>query len=820
MDASDGRVQETLTLPGDLAERLRTVAERQSATSFMLYLAAFYVLLYKCTNETGVLINIYSSGRASVDLENVIGFFARRVLLHKQIDPEQDFSTLLAETRDSVLEILVDTDVAEIPELLPLEAEGVRGLRPAVILFRHFDRAHDHPLQFAGLGLERILTPPEGGHLTMHVSERRREPTRIKLSSESLDDTTLQRLLRHHRRLLEAVAAEPRTRVRQLELLSRPELQQLRGPWDKVKNEPGTTQCLHHLIALQAEQTPDAVAVRSQHGSVTYRDLDDRATKLARELRVRGVERAELVAVAIPPSAELLIAMLGIWKIGGTCLPVDATRNPHVADMPGATRVLVVNGPVPPSLQDFPVTVDLATNPDQHRGDAPTRESTMTEVAELDCPALVVQTAGVTQRSKYVQLTHRAMAHVALAHQRAYKLHQSDRAFYLPGPGAQAWALAPWSCLAIGAEVLDPADLGGVPEQQVVNWLADEGATVAALPAPVASELLARDVTSSNSSLRTVIAYGCGSLAHHPSLQVFRQFTIAEAGGFALSARLKGDADERMVGDSVSSSAKAYVLGPDLKPMPQDEVGELWLGGAGLADCYLGSSNETETAFIADPLDIGEARIVRTGDLARQCRDGRIEFCGRSHDEVRFRGFRLNTKMQQLESTLASNPAVAYAATRWDQESQQLVAYVVPRRAVLPHAHDLNRWVCRTMGDWILPVRYIVIDDIPTRPCGDIDREALGEKAGRPLAADPAAVASQSTVERRLLSIWKKVLKQRRIGVTDNFFGLGGDLVSGYEMIARAAQAGLTIAIEDLIAGPTIAELATMVSNVHEPGLP
>jgi non-ribosomal peptide synthetase component F/aryl carrier-like protein len=814
MSSEQSRTQETTQLPDDLTGRLYMIAQRESATPFMLYLTAFFVLLHKCTRETDVLISIYTSGRPTVELENVLGYFARRIPLHIPLDDTRSFSTVLSQTRESVLEILAYADMAiTTPDLLPLAVDGVRGLRASSILFRHFDRVHDRPLRFSGMSVERILTPGEGGHLTMHVSERPRQQTSVKLSSDWLDAAILKRLLACHRRLLESIADKPDESIRALELLSGAERRRLVVEWGKVSSESKSEQCLHQLVELQARRTPDAIAVNSTQGEISYRELDERASELADHLHAQGVGRSELVGVAIPPSAEMLVAMLGVLKVGGTCMPIDVDGDRTSIDIPAASRVLIVNGSMSSLEFDAGIVIDLAAMPVKSDGSPDRRGEQLAEVEDLDRAALVIQTAGVTNPAKLVSLTHRAMVHVAIGHRRAYALKESDRGFHFPGQGALTWALAPWSYLAAGAEVLSPEDSSRRSSSQMADWLRARGATIVTLPTALASSLLSSE-PAERSSLRAVVAHGYGALIDQANVAVFRQYAMAEAGGFAMAAPVEDATDAIIVGSSSNSCTKAYVLGPELKPMPPDEVGELYLGGVGLAQGYVGRPDASADVFMPDPFtEAPRARMVKTGDLARWRANGRIELCGRLQDEVRFRGFRLNAKMHQLESALTRNPAVAAAATRWDETGELLVAYVVPCDDVSLSARALNRWVQRVMPGWILPAHYVALDHIPLRHDGAPDHRALAETAGRRLDVENGRDAARAPLERKLVSIWRKVLKRRRVGTNDNFFRIGGDMILGHEMAVRARSAGLSVTMQNLMECPTIAELAAAVDE-------
>jgi acyl-CoA synthetase (AMP-forming)/AMP-acid ligase II/aryl carrier-like protein len=298
---------------------------------------------------------------------------------------------------------------------------------------------------------------------------------------------------------------------------------------------------------------------------------------------------------------------------------------------------------------------------------------------------------------------------------------------------------------------------------------------------------------------------------------VFRQYALAEVGGIAMLARVEDDdADVQIVGRPATSRLGVRILDADMALVAPGEVGELYLSGVPPAAGDGGRIERTSTSFVCDPhVEQPGALMVSTGDLARRRPDGGLELLGRVHDEVWFRGFRLTAKLESLESALARHPALLDVAVCLDGPGDALVAYVVARHRDPPSPRDIDLWVKRTMPDWLLPVRYVAVEEIPLRVDGRPARDLLAVAAGRALGAEDDRSASQADAEQKLAAIWKKVLGRRRVERSDNFFRSGGDLICAVEMVTRAEQAGLPVTIANLIEGPTIAELAAALEGVR-----
>jgi non-ribosomal peptide synthetase component F/acyl carrier protein len=813
VDGSEGH--EAMSLADSLTARLRVISAQESVTPFVLHLAAFSVLLYKCTREPDLMIMIHTAGRPSPDLEEVIGYFAMRRPVHVRLDSTHSFRQLLRQIAASVLEIATAADMTSEFETLEKKIEGVRGLTASPIVFRYFDRLHDRPLRFAGLRVERVFTAVERGHLIMRVSERRRQPSAVKLDSSEMGDQALRILLERYRQVLARVADDPDKSLREIELVSSVERQKMIGEWGGER-DAHELRPVHRLIADRARRTPDAIAIWSERERLTYCELERRAGGVAEELRVRGVAPGELVGVAIAPSTAMVVAMLGAFKRGAICVPIDIDYDRSPTDDSVVLSALIVDGS-PLAYSTKPrVTIDMTAAAKTLGADID-RDEELPESCEFDRPAFVLQTAGVTGSPRQVLLTHRTLAHVASRCQRIYALTESDRAFHLPGVGARSWALTPWRYLAIGATVISPMSAQRQNASQIAGWLTTCRATVAGLPAALASSVLAFG-RASPSSLRAVFVHGRASIVPRAGAAVFREYTVAEAGGVAMSAREEEKVDVCVIGSGAGACARAYILDRDLNVVPPGEIGELYLGGAGLAESCLVSENAADDTFMPDPFtEAASARMVKTGDLARRRRDGKLEFVERIVDEVRFRGFRLNAKMRELEAALARNPTISAAATSWDEGRESLTAYVMLRPGSAPFHQDLDLWVRRTMTAWILPSRYVAVDRIPLRHDGVVDRHALAEMSRRTIEGGSERRGPLARRERELISIWKKVLKRRRIRANDNFFQIGGDLALACEMIARASGAGLPVAMDSLIAGPTIAELTMQWADHDSP---
>jgi non-ribosomal peptide synthetase component F/aryl carrier-like protein len=831
-------------VPAAVSAALRTLGSEEASTSFMVHLAAFYALLHAHTGEPRLLVTSPAANRVRTELEEVIGFLSRVLPLCVEVGDDPSLRTLLRRTREATLHAFAHAD--ELPEDNRIrELAGLRGLLGVGAVFRLWDATLERRLELDGIRCQSLEEGGEGSMVALVVTEAPGRETQLELSSSGLGKAAVEAMLGHYRRVVEQLAASPDRRLGELELLSDAERRQLLSGWNRASGGDDE-RCLHELVETQAARAADAVALRwgasdglpGEGGELTYGELDAQANRLAHVLRARGVGGGMRVGFELAPSADCVVALLAVLKAGGVCVVGDAVESSIVlaagsAGVSGGGRGGRAPPPPPkhtaaawagggggtsPPRPAIRSVVDL----DAERGAIAAAGDEPLDVGiGADDVALVLPTAGVTGPPKAVELSHRALVHAAAWRQHAYRLGPSERVVHVPGPGVAAWELSVWGPLAAGAEVVIPEHAPDAPGPRVVHWLDARGVTFASLPPALAASCLeSPDVE--RTALRTLAVHGWGSLpapagGRRARLAAFREYVLAEAGGLIFSTRAR---EAQGAGDPLASEsptalgATAYVLDAARRPVPPGAAGELWLGGACVASGYAGEPELTAQAFADDPFsDAAGARMVRTGELARRRLDGTLELLGRVDDQVRFRGFRLTPCMQAIEQTLAAHPGVAACATGWDAASAVLTAHVVPRRGAPPETAELDRWLQERMPDWVLPGRYLAVARIPLRADGSPDRAALARAGGEPLGPDPARAQPATRTEKRLQSVWKKVLGRRGIGVNESFYALGGDLIRGIEMIERARRDGIRVSTEDLMLRPTIAELAAIAER-------
>ncbi|MEV6827024.1 non-ribosomal peptide synthase/polyketide synthase [Amycolatopsis sp. NPDC051102] len=795
--ATEGAIRR-YELPAGLAGQLAELGHDTGATLFTTLTALVQVLLARYTGQDDVAVGTAVSGRDHDQLERLAGFFVNTLVLRSALDPAEPFDTFLGRVKETTLAAFAAGEV-------PFD-QVVDDLRPA----RDPSRT---PLVQVLLVLQQdLVRPREAGALRLGEHDLPRPRARFDLVLEFqpqgrgfaveydtalFDAATVDRFAGHLRALAEAVVADPRRPVAELPIMAGPELAHLhelsRGP---VLDAPAAT--LAQLFEAQAARTPDAVAVVCEDRSLTYAELDEQANRLARVLLDRGAAPERFVAVSLPRTERILVALLGVLKSGAAYLPVDpaypADRKELILDDAAPALLLTADGRGPGSVPalafDDPALLDgvsaaplgRATNPDH--------------------PAYVIHTSGSTGRPKGVVVAHRSAANLMAWAETDF------RDVFRPGSTVVASTSLNFdvSVFEIFAPLMTGATVEIVRDVLALGEGEDTGrpvGLVSGVPSAFA-QLLAQGAVSVRPS--TVVLAGEALTLHAlhdirkalPGSRIANIYGPTESTVYATA--WYHDTDRTPPIGRPIAGIRAYVLDRGMRPVPVGVPGELHLGGAGVARGYLGRPGLTAGRFVADPFGEPGTRMYRTGDVVRWTARGELEYLGRADDQVKIRGFRIEPG--EVEAALRKHPDVteAVVVARTDGGHQRLVAYVVPQAPA-----DLREFLGASLPAHLVPSAFVPLERLPLNPSGKLDRRAL---PAPDWTGGTTRVAPRTETERLLAAIWADALGLPEVGVEDNFFELGGDSILSIRLVSEAAKAGLRITTKDVFRHQTIAALA------------
>jgi len=581
------------------------------------------------------------------------------------------------------------------------------------------------------------------------------------------------------------------------------------------------TLCVHDLVQRQAEFTPKALAVSCGSERLTYEELHQRSNRLAHHLHSLGVIPGSVVGLCLERSLHFPVAALAILKAGGAYLPLETkTPSQRLNTVLDAAQVSVV-------VTDSSVVGSLA-------GHARTLVAMDRSAAEINrCSseplpvrvtpeelAYVIFTSGSTGIPKGVAIGHDSLLNLVAWHKRTFRVTPRDRATQLASIGFDAAVWELWPYLAVGASVHIVDDEARANPGQLRDWLAREKITISFAPTPMAERMMEL-AWPKESALRFLLT-GADTLHRYPPANL--PFTLVNNYGptectvVATSTMvLPQKSGHRLppIGRAIDNT-EIHILDSTMKPLPDGQLGEIYIGGAGLARGYVNDSALTAERFVRHPFSaVAGARLYRTGDLGRRLPDGQIEFHGRVDDLVKIRGYRI--ELNEVVSALRKHPAIretAVVSAENGTGEKQLVAYIVPL-ATAPTISDLRDFLAKELPDYMLPSTFVSLGALPIGPSGKVTRSALPAPSDENTLRENAFVGASNPTEQRVAAIVASLLGLQKVGVNENFFYLGGNSLFGTQVIARLRDAfNVELPLLKLFDHPTVSDLAAEVERL------
>jgi amino acid adenylation domain-containing protein len=824
-----------------LTQDLREIARREAVTLFVLLMSAYQVLLGRYATQDDIVTGTPISARPSLESERLIGFFLNILAIRTDLGGDPSFLDLLRKLRISAFGAYSHQNLPFEKLVQILQPQRISGQSPifqTVFIFEN-DLAKSHSagnLRFEALKFDKsdAFTPY---HLTLYMADEEVLTAAIEYRTDLFEEATIERMASHFRRLLEDIASESRKRISELDLFDAASRKQIMAISDGGEGIYDTLNSLGTLFEHQARHNPNALAVIFENQKWTYAQLNRRANQLANYLRKHGLSAEGVVGIAIEPSAELLVALLGVLKAGGAYLPLDPTypteRLVYMVKDSGASLVLVKEGRnqetgILPSLEGLDGITLLnveSSDIEKESGDSPAI------TVSTDNLAYVLYTSGSTGQPKGVMGTHRGAINRFTWMWQKYpfmpnevccqktSLNFGDSVWEIFGPllAGICLVIAPSDDAKKAGKLAEILKTHKVTRMVLVPTLlramleeADPESLASVNLWTVSGEELPSDLAAQFHQLlpaRTLLnLYG--------SSEVSADVSWCETGP-------QRSTERSCIGKPIANT-RIYVLDAWMNPVPVGVKGEIYIAGAGLARGYFGRADLTAERFVPDPFAQDGGRLYRTGDKARYLPDGNLEYWGRNDQQVKIRGQRI--ELEEVSRVLEQHPAVDTAvvlAITEPDNSRYLAACVVPKQPATNasstdvSADVLRRFAAAKLPRAMVPTKWKLIDNMPHLPSGKIDRNALSlmmTAALGPVTApsDPP----QGPVEETVARMWKEVLGQEEIGRTQNFFEIGGHSLLAVRVIAKIYnEFSVDVPLRDFFELGSVAALAQKIES-------
>ncbi|MED4804369.1 non-ribosomal peptide synthetase [Bacillus atrophaeus] len=804
---------------------LKQLARKNECTLYMTLLAAYTAFLARLSGQEEIVVGSPIAGRPYADLESILGMFVNTLALRTHPEGGKRFSEYLQEVRQTALEAYEHQDYPfeELVDMLGVQRDMSRN--PLFDTTLTLQNMEQQKLQLDGLQLKTadVDHPISKFDISLYVMENEEELyCQFEYSTSLFEKETIQRWSRFFLRLVENTVSSPDTELDDISVLTKEEEKTFIQSFSPL---PTTSfplaQTLHHQLEKQAAKTPERPAVFYGEEVISYKELNERANRVAWELIERGVTSETVIAITGRRSPEMLIGIYAILKAGGAYVPIDPEypeeRIRFLLKDSGAKLLLVESGSFEiPSFEGD--VLDLNINVSREKNhlinpDVSVRSNSL---------AYIIYTSGSTGTPKGVQIEHQSAVNFLQSLQTRYPLNESDMILHKTSYSfdASIWELFWWPYAGASVFLLPQGD--EKDPEMMIKVIEEKRITAAHFVPSMLHAFLAfvknRAVPIVPNGLKRVFAGGEQLGAHLvsrfyellPGVELTNSYgpteTTVEAAYF--DCPLGKDLKRIPIGKPIHN-LRLYILNKKKQILPTGCTGELYIAGNGVARGYLNRPELTTERFLSDPFYPGE-RMYKTGDLARWLPDGQVEFLGRLDDQVKIRGYRIEPG--EIESALRNLEGVQEAAviTRTDSGEAELCAYIQGR-----DKNDVRAQLAHVLPGYMIPAHFVQINTWPITPSGKLDRKALPAPDGA--AGQESYKAPRNLTEMKLAQLWEDVLKNGPVGITDDFFDRGGHSLKATALISRIAKTfGVQVPLKDVFARPTIEGLASVIRELEE----
>ncbi|WP_166243333.1 amino acid adenylation domain-containing protein [Paenibacillus turpanensis] len=856
-----------VTISAELHQQLALLAKECNASLFMVVQSALAALLSRLGAGQDIPIGCPIAGRNDDAMDPLVGFFVNTLVLRTDTSGDPSFRELLERTRRVNLDAYEHQDIPFDRLVEVLNPARAKGRNPLFQVMLAYQSTPDAEMSMPGLQTSAKLYNVGSAKfdLTLELSEQRAadgSPQGLhgwfEYRTDLFKKSTVKRMAARFLKLLEAVVQEPERSIGRLDLLLPEEWQRVEREWKRAGSPSASAleaaaasaeianptlgalvQAAHgghnlaSLFEQMAETYAQSTAVTYENEALSYAELNEKANRLAHLLIAQGAGPEKVVALAMPRSLDMVVALLAVLKAGAIYLPLDpsypADRIAYMLEDADPLCVITSSeaASVIPQESRKPAVVldDKDTQKAlEYSPSANPSDSDRTEPLKPSHPAYIIYTSGSTGKPKGVVIPHHNVIRLFTETDHWYHFGEKDAwtLFHSYAFDFSVWEI--WGALLYGGRlVVVPHTVSRSPDE-FLRLLAREKVTVLNQTPSAFYQLMQADrenpQVGSQLALRYII-YGGEALelgrledwyTRHAddAPRLVNMYGITETtvhvSYMALDRSHAEAGNSSLIGGSIPD-LRIYVLDEYLQPVPTGVVGEMHVSGEGLARGYWNRPSLTAERFVADPYGPPGSRMYRTGDLARLLADGSLDYIGRADHQVKIRGFRI--ELGEIEAALAKHPGVAQAAVivREDQPGdKRLTAYIVPEQGAAPEGAELKRFAGASLPDYMVPSAIVQMEVLPLTPNGKLDRKAL---PAPDLSAELSGRAPRTPQEELLCGLFAEVLGLPRVGIDDGFFDLGGHSLLAVQLINRMREAlGVDPGIGILFEAQTVAALA------------
>jgi amino acid adenylation domain-containing protein len=819
-------VDHAFTVAPELSGRMRALSRSREATLFMTLLAAFKVLLFRYSHGQDICVGTPIANRNRIELEDLIGFFVNTLVLRTDLSGDPPFATLLSRVKRTVLDAQNHQDLPFEQLVEVLQPERNMSHSPLFQVMFTLQNTVRHGMKLPGLEIGEVENAGcvAKFDLTLHIGEHESGALKgtIEYNTDLFEASTIARMAEHYLVLLQGIAERPDMRLSELPLLTPAERRQILADYNATAMAYPDACLIQQLFERQVATTPDAVAAVFAGESLSYRELNRKANRIAHRLLGLGVSPDDRVAICVERGLDMVAGLLGILKAGAAYVPLDpGYPNERLAYMlaDSSPAALLTQSSLQDSLphRELPPVVLLDAVMDGYSESNPDPVELGLTARNL---AYVIYTSGSTGRPKGVMVEHRNVVNFLCSMVDAPGLDSSDVLLAITTLSFDIAGLELFLPLVNGAKIIIAGRAQAADPVFLQNTIEQAGITIMQAT-PATWRLLINGGWQGSKNLKAL----CGGEALTRELsaqltgrvgELWNLYGPTETTVWSTCRLIHADHSGPCAYESIGrpiGNTQIYILDARLQPVPLGVSGEIYIGGAGVTLGYLNRPELTAERFAADPFSAETgARMYRTGDLARRLADGSIEYIGRNDFQVKIRGFRI--ELGEIEARLVACSGVRQAAVVVREDSPgdtRLAAYLVTEPGHEPAAADLRNQLAADLADYMIPSAFVSLSAFPLTPNGKLDRKSL---PAPDYCGQKRYVPPRTATEEILAGIWAKVLSVEKIGIEDNFFELGGNSLLAVKL-AYAVQSALggNLDVAALFQAPTVETFARLLAD-------